>query len=401
MKTALLKALTQGFAANRALVSKAIRELHETNPDAFVKEVAQILRDDEDSPGTRFILALLSAQPDYLRFLCDPHSFTPAQSAGFIRQLKAQDARLEWKVANMVAHLNYSDDKTAAFATHCLEVLGLLCADAAALPALRELLGCPSGRIRSKAALLIGRINRNPQWAKLTDVNQDPRVAANAVESIWGLDTPAATEMFREAVTSEFHRAAVNGAVGLYLARQFESVTCLWSFARHEQREFRAAAAWGMGRTGDPRFLKALEALARDAQDPVRTAAARASGILIGRIDVLKKMPPIALEVMSAEFKDGHHRIHIKVEAAAHGLHLDALHFAVTNGPTPIEEFRLLTPQNGDGQAYEINFRGPRAFSRMITVEVFTESGYGEGAALETGDEEARPIGDILRKRRL
>jgi len=396
MRTASLNDLTQSFAANRALVSKAIRELHETNPDGFVKDAVQILRDGEDSPGTRFLLAVLSARPDYLRFLCDADSFTPAQSAGLIRQLKAQDARLEWKVANMVAHLNYSEDKTAA---HCLEVLGLLCGDATALPVLRELLGSPSGRIRSKAALLIGHISRNPQWAKLTDVNQDPRVAANAVESIWGLDTLAAKEMFREAVTSAFHRAAVNGAVGLYLARQLEAVTWLWSFARHEEPDFRAAAAWGMGRTGDPRFLKALEALAKDAQEPVRAAAVHASGILIERVDILKKMPPITLDVTSAEFKDGQHRVHIKVDGAAKGSRLDALHFAVTNGSTPIDEFRLLAQQNGNGLAYEISFRGPRAFSRMITVEVFTESGYGEGAALETGDEEAKPIADILRKR--
>lgn len=399
MKTASLQDLTQSFAANRALVSKAIRELHETNPGAFVKDAAEILRDGEDGPGTRFMLAVLSARPDYLRFLCDPDSFTPAQSAGLIRQLKAQDARLEWKVANMVAHLNYSDDKTPAFATHCLEVLGLLCGDATALPALRELLACPSARIRSKAALLIGHISRNPQWAKLTDVNQDPRVAANAVESIWGLDTLAAKEMFREAVTSSFHRAAVNGAVGLYLARQLEAVTWLWSFARHEEPDFRAAAAWGMGRTGDPRFLKALDALAKDAQDPVRAAAAHASGILIERLDFLKKALPLALEVTSAEFKDGQHRVHIQMNGAANRSRLDALHFAVTNGSTPIEEFRLLAPQNGNGQAYEISFRAPRAFSRMITVEVFTESGYGEGAALETADEEAKPIADILRKR--
>jgi HEAT repeat protein len=397
MKADLLKDLAQSFAAKRATVSKTIRELYEANPDAFIEDAIQVLRDAEDSPGTRFILAVLSPRHDFLRFLSDPASFTAAQSAGLIRQLKSQDARLEWKVANMVAHLDYADDKTAAYAAHCLEILGLLSEDPTALPALRALINCPSARVRSKAALIIGHISRNPQWAKLTDLNQDARVVANAVESIWGLDKLAAKEVFRDAVASRFHRSAVNGAVGLYLARESEAVTWLYSFARHEQRDFRAAAAWGMGRTADPRFVKALETLLKDPDEKVRTAAAQATGVLAQRLAALKELPEIPLQV-TAEFQNGKHTVHVTSEEQSKLPPLDALHFCLVNGTTPVEEYSFAKLHGAEGYAYELHFPGPRTFSRLVNVEVFTDRVCAHGSALETGEEEVKPLAEILRK---
>ena len=397
MKVALLKNLTDNFAANRVIVSKAIRELYESDPDAFLEDAANVLRDLEGSPGTRFILTLLSHRHDFLHFLCDPRWFTPAQSAGLVRQLKPQDARVEWKLTSMVARLDYSSNKSAAFAVHCLEVLGLLCGDAAALPALRELLNCPSARVRSKAALLIGRISRNAQWAKLTDVNQDPRVAANAVESIWGLDTPAAREVFRDALVSGLHRSAINGAIGLYLAREPEAILWLYSYARHDDSRFRAAAAWGMGRTGDPRFLKALDTLRHDPAESVCAAADRAAEALKHRLGTLREAPELNLQ-MTAEFHHGEHTVLVQIAEPGKPLRLDALHFSIQNGATPIEEYTVSEEQSDEGRLYKLKFPGPRVFSRLITVEVFSENGRGEGTVLETGEKEVKPLAEILRK---
>jgi hypothetical protein len=68
--------------------------------------------------------------------------------------------------------------------------------------------------VRSKAALLIGRISRNSQWAEQGVSESDRRVGASAVESLWGMNTAAAREAFFRAARDEHHRIAANESWG-------------------------------------------------------------------------------------------------------------------------------------------------------------------------------------------
>ncbi len=398
MKGERLKDLTDKFGANRLAAAKAIRDCNAADPARFVAEAAAILRDSADHAGTRFLLATLSMRPDFLRILCDPNRFAAPQSAALVRQAKAVDPRIEVKLAQMIATLGDHSDTATAFAAHCLEVLSELSGDAASLPALRELLSSPNPRIRSKAALLIGHISRNPQWAKWIDIKQDPRVAANAVESIWGLDADAAKTVFREAAEFPHARQAVNGAIGLYLARKFQAIVLLFRFARHKDVHFRASAAWGMGRTGDPRFLAILEGLAQEREDPVRMAAERALTVLRRRLQVLKQVPAIPIHIPMATFQTGEHTVQVALGEEAAKMRLDALHFAISNGPAPVEEFSFAQLEPAGGTLYECRFRGPQASTRMVKVELFTSQGCGESTGFELSDAARVPIAEFVRK---
>jgi len=391
MKTALLKDLAHAFAANRAVVSRAIREFQANDPEEFAKSASCVLKVCNDNPGTRFLLATLSTRPDFLQILCDPAVFTVAQSVALVRQAKAFDPRIEWKLANLFTSLCCGSDGATAFATHCMEVLSQLSEDVAALPALRELLQCPNCRVRSKAALLIGHITRNPQWAKLNDARRDCRVAANAVESVWGLDSPGAREVFREAAASHEPRAAVNGAVGLYLAREIEAIEWLFRYAREDAAAFRASAAWGMGRTGDPRFLSTLEALDRDADERVHKIASSAAAFLRKRLATLQEQPTIPLHMTEAAFDDSEHTLQVTLGGLVPGTRLDGLHFAITNGAEPVDQylFRPLQP----GGPYEFRFYAPQAYSPVVKVELFTDRGCGECTGFEV--EGAEPRGSM------
>jgi len=390
MTTDLLKKLTHSFELHRPKVSKAIREFYASDPETFIASACVVLRDSGDNPGTRFLLATLILRHDLLLILCNPNAFTTQQSAALIRQAKNLDPRIELKLANLVAGLAAPSEKAASLATHCLEVLSELSEDAAALPALRELLQCRNPRIRSKAALLIGHISRNPQWAKSKDMHQDPRVGANAMESIWGLDTPAAKDVFRAAADADEPRHAINGAVGLHLAREMEAVTLLFRFARDERADFRAAAAWGMGRTGDPRFLKALIDLEKDFEESVKTSAAQALAVLHRRLEILRRLPAIPLQIALATFQKGEHAVHIELGEESVRLHLDALHFAISSGAALVEEFTFAQVQPAEAALFEFRFNGPQASSRIVKVEMFTERGCGEGAGIELANRSSR-----------
>lgn len=389
-----LKDLISKFAFNRPLVAKAIRDFAAGDPERFVCSAVSVLRDGEESAGSRFVLATLSARPDFLRILCNPEFFAASRAAALVRQAKAFEPRIERRLARMIATLQRDPDS----ATHCLEVMGGLCEDAAALPALRELLRSPNARIRSKAALLIGHISRNPQWANWADGSQDPRVAANAVESIWGLDTGPAKDVFRAAAQAKHSRQAINGVVGLYLARDVESIWLLFRFGRHESPEFRASAAWGMGRTGDPRFAKPLEDLAQDPEQSVRMAATRAKEVLRQRVEVLRQVPAIPIHIPLATYQKGEHAVQIALDENAATSGLNALHFSISNGLEAVEEFTFAQLLPSNSHLYEARFRGPQSATRIVKVELWSDRGCGECTGYELGTEPLRPLSEIIRK---
>lgn len=383
MKSVLLRDLTHAFTANRPAVSRAIRELHANHPEAFVKAASCVLKDWDDSPGARFVLATLSTRFDFLQILCDPKVFSAGQSATLVRQAKSLDPRIEWKLANLLTGLSSGSGSATSFAAHCMDVLSELSADAAALPALRELLHCTNSRVRSKAALLIGQISRNPQWAKLSDACGDTRVAANAVESVWGLDSSTAKEVFRQAAASAEPRQAVNGAVGLYLAREIEAVSLLFRFARQDAPHFRASAAWGMGRIGDPRFLSSVRALERDPEEVVRKAAARAAKALQKRLATLREQPAVSVQIPAATVEHGEHLLHAVLGEELAGIRIDGLHFALSYAAEPVDHYHFAEFPSGNARLYEFRFYAPQAGSRILKLELFTGRGCGECTAYE------------------
>ena len=130
--------------------------------------------------------------------------------------------------------------------------------------------------MRSKAALLIGRISRNPQWAEQGVSESDRRVGASAVESLWGMNTAAAREAFFRAARDEHHRIAANGIVGMYLLGDECSIPFLFHLSESEKPLACAAAAWAIGHLEDPRFVPRLARLMEDSCPITRKGAFRA-----------------------------------------------------------------------------------------------------------------------------
>ena len=106
----------------------------------------------------------------------------------------------------------------------------------------------------------------------------DPRVRANAVESLWGVETPEARTLLNFAASDANNRVVGNALLGLYYLGDSSVLAEVIKLAGHESALFRATAAWMMGETGDPRFTDALRRMITESDPAVRKRAFAALG---------------------------------------------------------------------------------------------------------------------------
>jgi hypothetical protein len=383
MRTDLLRTLATNFGANSVLAAKAIREMYVADPVGFPPAVAELLQSGPELPGTSYLMAILLGEPDWLRTVCDPKSYSLQQSLDLVRRARKLDATTELKLAKMLASLNLDREDDSKFAARVLEVLERSPDPSTALPALRQLSQSRNAHIRSKAALLIGRINRNPQWAEQSETETDPRVAGNAVESLWGLSTPAAREAFFHAALQEHHRISANGMIGLYLMGDETSLPFLFHLSESEKPLGRAAAVWAMGHLEDPRFLPRLSKMMSDPDETIRKGAFKSVGRVRQKMIKMRDAGALRVQLSDVECRGGSHRVRflvLKDDQLVKGL--DARQFVVWNGPAVVEEFSA-SLREGAAPYYEITYQGPPSATHLVKVQVYSESGVGEDTGFE------------------
>lgn len=132
-------------------------------------------------------------------------------------------------------------------------------------------------RIRSKAAWIIARGVRNLEWPIRQLDDPDSRLRANVVEGVatWAAGDKA-IEFFRQAAKDPHHRVACNALLALCRLGDPDAPEMLETLASHPAPEFRAAAAWAMGQTRDPRFLPTLRQFWDKSEPATRSTALRA-----------------------------------------------------------------------------------------------------------------------------
>ena len=182
------------------------------------------------------------------------------------------------------------------------------------LPKLMALLRSSNHRVRSKAVGLIGRVNQNPDWIRRLMLDPDARVRANLVESLWGTESAGVQEAFWAALKDESTRVSTNALVGLYRIGEAAVFPLVNRRAADSAPELRAAAAWAMGETGDPRFLPLLTQLLLEREASVRRNAFRAIGRVKQRVLALQSAEALQLKIISARRDDdGSTRLHVTI----------------------------------------------------------------------------------------
>jgi hypothetical protein len=200
----------------------------------------------------------------------------------------------------------------------------------------------------------MGKGNRNPVWASQRLREADGRVRANAVESIWGLETDEARDLFMLAAQDEVPRVALNGAIGLYLCGCTESLELLMGFAGYQNERFRNSTAWAMGKLQDPRFQPVLTQLARDPDAAVRSSAIRALRRIRSYRDLLARQGHLLVKIADLEVEpSGRRRMHalVRREETPEPASFGPLNFIIEREGAPVVHYSVAELSRPDGPA--------------------------------------------------
>jgi len=256
------------FPSDPETEGRRLRGLAESGWEAFAPEAEAVIESGEDTPVIRYLLALFASKGCLAAYL--------GRLIQSRREIGRRTARLAIRIdpdldkTLALAILNsHKNDASAPTQSALLEVL-------AETDRAENLLDSEDPKVRSKTAILVGRAARAQSWARTLREDPDPRVRADAVESLWDQGGAFAAVCYDIGLQDSHHRVLANSLVGLYLVGDCRSIALLAQTATHPDRSFRAAAVWAMGETRDARFVPFLWKLRRDPDNSLARLASTA-----------------------------------------------------------------------------------------------------------------------------
>ena len=259
-----IRAALGAFASESQQQGRRLRDLLDASPPAFTAVVRGMLLEARDTPELRYVVALLSSRGLLLGLLKEL-SLEDRGAAGVVAQL-AQG--MDPGFVKVLARSSLAArEQSAPDPEFLMGILEALTDGFNLLPLLGSLRHSGDPRVRSRLATMLGKTARAHEWFNGLRTDPDPRVRANAVESLWTVGGSYADACFAAALEDPHHRVTANALVGQYMQGKVESIRLLAEMSRHEEARFRAAAAWAMGRTGDPRFVPLLRSLRKHSGD--------------------------------------------------------------------------------------------------------------------------------------
>ena len=309
----------------------------------FLRQATETLKSDVESAGAQFLVSLLVSNNMLLPFLCNPE-FPEAAAIAVARIAMRTYPTADVALARLLAGLVHRQDHDTAQAGRLIRILERISDGARTYSSLARLLRHPDPSLRSKVVLMIGRGSKSVRWVRPRLTDPDSRIRANAVESIWGIDSPEAYDLLASMLHDPNNRVVGNAILGLYLLGDSGMVTLLHGLAAHPAAAFRATAAWAMGESADPRFVELLASMLRDESGLVRKRAFAAIGRLKASAATLAKAPA---RVLSGRFVDstdpGWRRIRVAVvsrEKSDPGRVLPT-QFVLSEGEKPVTAYRV------------------------------------------------------------
>lgn len=282
-------ALVQGFDRAPNQCRAHLRDLLEIDNEGFYAGAIDVLTSGDNSLGYHYVEGLMAGSDLLLRALCD-RRLTAGQAADLakvaVRLNPVIDVAMARKLVTLGRELAESagsgeSDLQVRNVDRMMEVVSEICHRPRVLTSLTRLLRHSNPHVRSKAVKLVGRVGGGDvNWVRSRLAEPDPRIRANAVESLWGIDSQEVRELLQRAAQDAHNRVAGNALLALYRLGDNSVIPQLLQMTEHQSALFRATAAWVMGETGDPRFTEALVRLLREPSAPVRARAMGALGCM-------------------------------------------------------------------------------------------------------------------------
>jgi hypothetical protein len=254
-----------------------VRDLAAAGPEEFVAAALAMLESKADRGDQHRIYMSLLECPEFLLQLFLSDQFDRSRLLEVCRCLKEIDDLLDVRLARLVPGRHENAHGLAPeVVLRLLDILHVISSGPRLLQTVVHLARHPDERVASKAAMLIGRRLRNHNWVLSQFESQDPRIRANVVEGLWGVDTPFARKWLWDALKDENCRVVGNALMALHLLREPAADSLVEQMLGDARAQFRRTAAWLMGRIAKPEFEECLRQAARDEDPGVRQAVTRA-----------------------------------------------------------------------------------------------------------------------------
>lgn len=254
--------LLEAFSEQNTGVKDELLTYATCDPVGFRSEALPLVKEGDEA-ARRYVFGLLLKHARLAEYLSDPSQSNDEEAAAIGRaalQLGvAVDVALERILTTVIRpRVGANENTTVPIINRIIDLFSTLLLGKVILRFQKELMAHPDTRVASKAVGEIVRAGRGPALVAQLLLQGDPRVQANAVEALWGMNDKNAKSVLLIAARSPHNRVAANGLVGLYRLGALESIPQLIRMAAHPNAVHRASAVWAIGETGDPRFLPFL-----------------------------------------------------------------------------------------------------------------------------------------------
>jgi len=250
-----------------------LRKIAGYEPELFLQIALRLIESEPDCPGRRLLARMLLRDAKTIPTITDPGALGRENAIRVSKRLMAADSCFDVALARQLPD---RDGETARLegksAERALDILDEVSPGVRINHLLAHLAESSDRHIASKATLLVGRRIQNMAWIERRLSSADPRIRANLLESIWGLDAPEARRALMDRLDDENNRVVGNAIMGLFLLEKIDIAQGVSSLLR-QPAPFRATAAWIMGQTCHRDFTASLRQLMRDAAPEVRRAA--------------------------------------------------------------------------------------------------------------------------------
>jgi HEAT repeat protein len=301
--------LVDSFAEKDPSGKQALQQLLASDAQSFCVAGIRMLARKSPSAGSRYVAHLLSESKYAIAALMEPNTCTQVEAMTAAKAIAESGKKLETVLEMALGRaLRSQNNQDSAHVLRILDLLAALSAHSCWNSFQVELMAYPDKAVRSKAALLIGRSNKNAAWISRRLMDRDVRVQANAVEALWELDAAESKPLLLAAVKSKNNRVAANAALGLYRLGEMKIVRVLLDMALHHDPFFRLSALWAVAETQDPRFLPFLTEQFKTAQGKERLAIARALAQIRRREKAVADTGTLQIHRCSASIQHGGRR---------------------------------------------------------------------------------------------
>lgn len=257
---------TDPFKARRALLELELQCL-----DRFHRVAVRKVISTEDSPGILYLISRLVARGRLLDSLLD----RPCCDREIVVRVAQRALRVDRTLQGQLLKALESADRTGepGRVVQILKILGEVCDGPRLLTELGPMANHPNPVIRTRVLSLMTHHRKDVVWLERCLKDSEPRVRADAIEATWDMEPGEVRHLWEKAVLDPHHRVVANALVGLHKAGDAGAAEGLLRMARNTDPNFRAAAAWAMGKTGDGAFHGNLMELRRDDDGAVRRNA--------------------------------------------------------------------------------------------------------------------------------